>query len=399
MKSFYWRAVCVAGLIMGCVQVKAQGSYVLTNENTSAVHTFTNNLGTAQVVDGMIVFEGQLESDIAVPWGASEGTGYLLASMRLLAQIKLFDELPASNEVGNVQGAVAAFRDAPESSTGKYYAWAVTNSAPVAWVPLYQTNGVTPFAVTDGATNYITFVFNYSGTTNSPVGPVTYQISIGDTVDAQIASESQISASAETAGINGVSLLGVGGLETVASATGDPLPLSSSIGFSVYATSSGVLLILDPKHEQGTGWFMVFAKINGKWVEVGKVQSTGAGHYEFLAYPGLLQVGQYEFKVIDELGNPHALAGAIDIKTIKMDSVTMEPGVMVVTFNSEDGKEYQVLSADSLTAETWTVTTIYYPVAGGFAYGSDPFTASGTSTTIKVPRNVGKKFFKIRKTN
>ena len=400
MKNFYWQAVCVAGLVLGCVQAKAQGSYVLTNENTSAVHTFTNNLGTAQVVDGMIVFEGQLESDIAVLRGASEGTGYLLASMRLLAQIKLFDELPASNEVGNVQGAVAAFRDAPESSTGKYYVWAVTNSAPVAWVPLYQTDGVTPFAVTDGATNYITFVFNYSGTTNSPVGPVTYQVFIGAMPASQVGSLPVTSASTETAGINGVSLLGVGGLETISSASGDPVTLSSEIGFSVYATADGILLILDPVNERGPGWFTVFAKINGEWVEVGNVQSTGAGHYEFPAYPGILQVGQsYKFKVIDEEGNPHELADVVEVKTIKMDSVTMEPGVMVVTFNSEDGKEYQVFSAESLTAETWTATTIYYPVDGGFAYGSDPFTASGTSTTIKVPRNVGKKYFKIRKTN
>ncbi len=398
MKHFNWQALCVAGLVLGCVQAKAQGSFVLTNQNTSAVHTFTNSLGTASMVDGMIVFEGQLEADIAVANAPYDG--YLLANLQLLAQIKLFDELPASNEVGNVQGAVAAFRDAPESSTGKFYVWAVTNSAPITWVPLYQTDGVTPFAVTDGSTNYITFMFNYSGTTNSPVGPVTYQVLIGDTPTTQVPSLPATSASAETVGINGVSLLGVGALETVSSASGSPGPLSSSIGFSVYATANGVLLILDPVNEQGSGWFTVFAKINGVWVEVGKVQSTGAGHYEFLAYPGILQVGQsYKFKVIDEAGNPHELAGTAEVKTIKMASVTMEPGVMVVTFNSEAGKSYQVISAESPNAGTWTAATVYYPVEGGFAYGSEPFMVTGTSTTIKVPRNVNKMFFKIRKTN
>jgi len=386
--------ICLVGAMLCCLTAQAQSAYVLTDGNTSGEVTFTNSLGTAELDGTMIVFEGQLDADITV--NATAGTnGYLLASLQLLTQIKLFDELPASNEVGTAQGAVAALRDASESTTGTFYAWGSTNTVtPVMeWVPLYQSYGVTPFAVTDGSTNYITFVFNY--TSNR------YQVFIGDTPTTQVASVTVPSMTMEGKnGIAGVSLLGTGGLEAFASASGDPSPLSSSIGFSVYATANGILFILDPVGEQGSGWFTVFARINGEWVEVGKIQSDGSGHYEFLAYPGLLQIGQsYAFKVIDEIGNPHELADPVAIQSVKMESVVMKPDVMLVTFNTEPGKSYQVISAASLTSPTWTATAIYFPTAVGEGYGSEPFTAGGTSTTVRIPRNTEKAFFKIRKVN
>lgn len=384
--------ICSVVALLCCLTAQAQSAYVLTDGNTSGDVTFTNSLGTAELDGTMIVFEGQLDADITV--NATAGTNdYLLASLQLLTQIKLFDELPASNEVGTAQGAVAALRDAPESTTGTFYVWGSTNTV-MEWVPLYQSDGTTPFAVTDGSTNYITFVFNYTHDR--------YQVFIGPTPTTQVASEAVTSLTmVGENGIDGVSLLGVGGLEEFSTASGVVGPLSSTIGFSVYATADGILLILDPVNEQGSGWFTVFANIGGNWVEVGKVQADGSGHYEFLAYPGLLQVGQsYAFKVIDEIGNPHELADPVAIKSIKMESVVMEPDVMVVTFNTEAGKSYQVISAESLSAATWTASAIYFPVAGGnWGYGSEPFTAGGTSTTVRIPRNTEKAFFKIRKTN
>jgi ABC-type hemin transport system substrate-binding protein len=104
--------------------------------------------------------------------------------------------------------------------------------------------------------------------------------------------------------------------------------------------------------------------------------------------------------VIDELGNPHELGDPVEIKSIKMESVVLEPDVMVVTFNTETGKSYQVISAESVAATTWTATAIYFPTAGGnWGYGSEPFTAGSTATTVRIPRNTAKAFFKIRKTN
>jgi hypothetical protein len=385
--------IFVVSMVLCCSIARAQGAYVLTNETTSAEVIFTNSLGTATNEGTMIVFEGQLESNFKVDYARDTNSNYNLASLRLLTQIKLFDELPASNEVGTAQGAVAALRSAPESTTGTLYAWGSTNTAtPVMeWVPLLQKEGGNTFSLTDGSTNYITFVFNY--TSNR------YQVFVGEEPTAQVASAAVSSPAMDgKGGINGVSLLGVGGLSGVASASGDVVPLlSSSVGFSVYATANGILFILDPVNEQGSGWFTVYAKINGEWVEVGKIQSDGSGHYEFLAYPGLLQVGQsYAFRVIDEIGDPHNL-DSVAIKTIKMESVVMEPDVMVVTFNTEAGKSYQVISAESLTSSEWTATVIHYPTDGGWGYGSGAFTAAGTTTTVKIPRNTQKAFFKIRK--
>lgn len=399
MKSACLRAALVCGISLCLFQAKAQDSYVLTNSNTGAETTFTNTLGTASQVGNMIVFEGQLDADVPVAAGSNPSNGLYVASLQLLTQIKLFDELPASNEVGNVQGAIAALRTGV-TSFGDIYVWGSTNNI-MEWVPLYQRNTTTQFAVTDGSTNYVTFVFNYTALTSSPSGPVTYQVFIGTTPTTQQASEAVTSLTSETDGINGVSMLGVGGLEQFGTASGATGPLSSSVGFSVYATANGMLLVLDPVNEQGSGWFTVSAWINGQWVEVGKVLGDGSGHYEFYAYPGLLQVGQsYAFKVVDELGNPHVLSQPVTIKTIKMDSITMTPEYMTVTFNSEAGRQYQVVSAASLTAETWTATAVYYPMENEtWGYGSEAFTAAGSTTTIRIPRNTAKGFFKIRKTN
>lgn len=401
MKSFRLKAIVLCCALVGANLVSAQSSFVLTNGNSGTESVFTNSLGTATVVDGLIVFEGQLDSDIIVAKAVNPTTGLPVAALQLLVQIKLFDELPASNEVGQVQGAVAVLRDAPESTTGTVFAWGSTNNV-MEWVPLYQSDGMTPFSLADGSTNYITFIFNYAGVTNVPQTNVTYQVFIGDTAWTQTASDPVTTLTVETDGINGVSLLGTGALESFASASGSVGPLSSEIGFSVYATSQGVLFVLDPVNEQEVvgKYFIVKAFINGEWVEVGKVLATGAGHYEFYAYPGMLQVGQsYAFMVIDEMDNPHTLP-AVEIKTIKMDSVIMTPEYMTVTFNSEAQHQYQVISAESLTAETWTATAIYYPMSGGgWGYGSDPFTAAESSTTIRIPRSTTKGFFKIRKVN
>ena len=121
--------ICLAGAILCCLTAQAQSEYVLTDGNTANSVAFTNSLGTAALDGTMIVFEGQLDADITVD--AVAGTnGYSLASLQLLTQIKLFDELPASNEVGTAQGAVAALRDAPESTTGTFYVWGSTNTVP-----------------------------------------------------------------------------------------------------------------------------------------------------------------------------------------------------------------------------------------------------------------------------
>ena len=392
MKHAFLKTAVSLGICLGVVGVGFAETFSLTNTNTDVTHTFTNVLGTAEVVDGMIVFSGELVADFSVP-ATTNSSGKLLASVQLVTQVKLFDELPSSEEVGAVQGAVVALRNAPESENGTYYGWATGG-----WVQLTNSTTATPFAVTNNATNYITFVFDYTKQGNDPV---LYYVFIGETSSSQEDSQA-LASSTEQVGITSVSLSGEGSLQAVGSASGSPVPLSSSVGFSVYATAGGVLLLLDTQNEKGPGDITIWAKIGGEWVKVGTVQAKGEGsnHYEVLA-TSALAVGQaYEFKVIDEIGNEHKLGQPVEVKTIKMESVVMDASVIFVTFNSESGRSYQVLVADAPNAAEWVPSVVYYPTQSGEGYGSEPFTAAGNSMTIKIPRGANaseKAFFKIIK--
>lgn len=101
--------IFVVSMVLCCSIARAQGTYVLTNETTSAEVIFTNSLGTATSDGTMIVFEGRLDSDIQVTAKPGTTNNYDLAALRLLTQIKLFDELPVSNEVGAAQARLPCY--------------------------------------------------------------------------------------------------------------------------------------------------------------------------------------------------------------------------------------------------------------------------------------------------
>lgn len=398
--------VATCGLaLFYCALAQAQEVFTLTSSKTLEQVRFTNSLGTAvqETMNGMIVFEGELTATWVVPVATNPATGLALASVQLLTQVKLFDELPAANEVGNVQGAVAALRDPlPATTTGKYYAWGSTNAVPVGWVPLLQTNG-TQFAVSEGATNYLTFVFNYPTNT----GNVTYQIYVAD-VQAGVAegSKAVTSSTNATAGISGVSLLGVGGLSEASSASGPIGPLSTRVGFGIHDTASGLFMVIDTAGESGSGPIKVYAWVNGAWQLVGEVMADGSTHYEFYALPGSgLVAGQaYVFKIVDEAGNTHTYDAGLTITGTKMESVVFELNTMIVTFNTEMNHDYVVKVADSPGAPKaqWTAQYVSQNVNGTWAAYSDvPFTAGGTATSVKIPVSTDQKkaFFKVFKIN
>lgn len=162
LRNMYCWFVVVVGLMAVSPVAFAQGTYPLTDQGeTPVTRTFTNSVGTASATNGtMIVFEGQLDSSLGIEKEYNAFCDTYLASVQLLIQIKLFDELPLSNELVNVQGAVAALRDSAGSSNGTYYAWGSTNGLAMTWLQLKTTNNL-PFTVVDGGTNYVTFVFSY----------------------------------------------------------------------------------------------------------------------------------------------------------------------------------------------------------------------------------------------
>jgi hypothetical protein len=388
--------MCVLSLGL-CVGVRAQDAFPLTDVGTGETRVFTNAMGVASMDGTMIVFEGQLDSTFSVTSAYNEVSGLYLASVRLLTQIKLFDELPVSNEVGDVQGAIAALRDAPEASTGLYFAWGVSNAV-LTWVPLMSTNG-TQFAVNDGETNYVTFVFNYP----TDESPVTYQVFVGD-IDAteMEPSETLTSSTSETNGITSLSLLGVGGVQEVGSASGSPSPLSASIGLSVYYASNNVCADIYTVGERGTMPIKLYAWIDGAWVLVGTVENVyGDGDHKYhIVLTGLTPGQSYQFRVIDEVGHEFTLSQSYEVKTITIGEAVvgtvadLEMQMLTVTFNTEPGRTYQVKISPELAAPAgeWTVEDVYLDSLGEFV---SEFTATGSQTQVRIPINTYKAFFRI----
>lgn len=395
----------VAGFVLSvlaCTQVAAQGSFTLYDTHTGDPVVFTNLVGTVSSNGVLVVFEGELESLVSVPKAYNLTSDRYLASLQLLTQIRLFDELPQSNEVGTVQGAVAALRDGVGSSNGTYYVWAVTNVGLTGWTPLLSTNETpSTFPVADGETNYVTFVFSYP--TNG--SPVTYQVYLGNSGDMVMTPSSPVtSPTGETNGINSVSLLGQGGLMEIGTASGSPSPLSTAVDFSVYATTNGVRIEISTVNEEGAGTITVYALINGVWTPIGTVEADGSNRYYL--YTTGLQVGQsYWFKVVDEANHTHTSTSAIEVKTIKMEAVAMTLDAMRVTFNTEYGRKYQVKVGGSLSkpVSEWATesVSVYNPVSDTWSpYSSEPFMAGpGLQTVIQIPIHMSqtnaKAFFKV----
>lgn len=400
----------LAGSVLGalalllCHQVSAE-TYVLTNTvNSSQSVTFTNTTGAAYSTNGtMVVFEGQLDADWSVPKSLDPTSGKYLASVQLLTQIKLYDELPASNDVGSVQGAVVALRDSAGSSNGTYYVWGVTNGNVLAWMPLLSTNG-TAFTVVEGATNYITFVFSYPATAD----PVQYKVFIG-AGDTGIMNPSVwiTSPTTETSGITSVSLVGSGTLEQVAATSGSAVSLSSSISFDVYYASNTVFGVITTQSEQGTNPITVYAYINGQWVAVGSFTPQGEGSHTY-CFPltGLVPGQSYKFKVVDEEGHEFYSTDSQLVRTITIGdsyvsmAADLQMRMMNVTFNTEKGKWYQVrVSSDlSASADQWTVENVrhYKTSTGSFGSLTNEFSAGdGDQSVIQIPVNKDKAFFKI----
>jgi hypothetical protein len=400
-RKFALHVVCVvAGLI--CSRSVALDTYTLADTGTAGDRVFTNTVGTSSSDGTLIVFEGELESFIDVPKSFNLTSGLYLASLQLLAQIRLFDELPVSNEVGTVQGAVAAIRDGVGLTTGTYYAWGLSNGAPT-WVQLMTTN--TPpaaIAVNDGETNYVTFVFSYPEIS----GPVSYKVYIGDSEDQVMESSEWVdSPTTVVDGISSVSLVGVGGIEEVGSASGSTGPLSTSVDFSVYATTNGVRVEVYTVNENGSGAISVYAQINGEWTLIGTIPAekvVGSGSNKYTLYVTGLEVGQsYMFKIVDEANHTHTSTTAIEVKSIKMDAVTMTLDTMRVTFNTEYGQKYLVKVSEDLAAPIglWSTEFVsrYDAATGNWSvYTNVPFMAGpGLQTVIQIPMSKNKAFFKV----
>ncbi len=388
MKNTAMFRLLVSTVFLASLCSLAEDTFLVTNNNTSAVHSFTNTSGTASVVDGMIVFEGELTADLSVP-SAYDGNGILLASVQVLVQVKLFDELPSAEDVGTVQGAVLALNDDPDdpdSTTGTYYAWG-TNG----WVQL--TNSVTDelYATAKNATNIITFIFNYS------TDPITYQMNIGTTSASDELSQVITSTETTGSGITSISLSGSGSLDLdgVSSASGSTAPLSLGMSISVYYASNSVWATVSTVGENGNDTIEIFVKVGDAWEPVGEIIPCGEGaHVYTVELNGLVPGESYMFMIKDEEGHEFYLSDPLQVKVIMVGEMVMvtemEMKKLAVTFNTEVGRRYRVKVSDSLTSGEWTVEEVY--IDGAF---TNVFMASENQTQIRIPINKNKAFFRI----
>ena len=388
----------ITGLCFLSLQAVAQVTFTMNDAGTGAPRTFTNSLGTASYTNGTcVVFEGQLDASLNVTNAYNAFNNKYLASVQLLVELKLFDELPAAGDVGtNVQGAVAALRDSVGSSNGTYYVWGSTNAVPMTWLKL--TNDThTAFSVREGDTNYISFVFSYPLS-----GSATYQVFLGDAADQDRYASAPVTSLTLSNGISSVSLLGAGVVQSVGTASGSPSPLSSAISLSVYYASNSVCADVYTVNEKGTNPIKLYAWINGSWVLVGTVNSVfgdGDSHKYHILLSGLVAGQSYLFKVEDEVGHIFEMASPLQVETITVDRAIMELSMQMlnVTFNTEPGRNYQVKVNQDLAAPAnqWTVEDVSQYKGSSWGALTNVFMAGGTQTNIRIPVNKTKAFFKI----
>jgi len=350
--------------------------------------------GTLVSTNGIvIVFEGQLTFETNITAVADDGR--MLASTQLYVQMKLFDALPAVEAFTNAQAAVLGVFDNGSSTVGTLYALSGSGAA-ASWQQL--TNSAAPIAVYEGATNLITVVLRYPGVDYTSYE---YTVALSTPVDpAQTVSQLLTSPVSTENGITGLSVVGEGGLVSVASTAGDPAPLSARVDFSIYQSADGLFLVdIYTVDENGAGSLDVYAWIDGQWLLIGTAGAVGSGsnHYQFTV-SGLTVGASYLFKVVDEEGRAHLSNGAIEVKSLVMDAVQLNLETFVIEFNSEAGRSYRVLIASDVAAPAadWTVEDVQVNGDQGWSQAMETFQGSaGGRTQIRVPKNRVKAFFRI----
>ncbi|MFA7172003.1 MAG: hypothetical protein WC340_01095 [Kiritimatiellia bacterium] len=389
--------VVLSAMMIGVVTVALGVTVKIPDTYDQAVtNDFVVASGTQLSTNGvLVVFEGELflETNLTA---VVDGQGRKLASAQMYVQMKLFDALPDADAFTNAQAAVLAVFNASSPTEGTLYA--LSGSNPSSWQQLLNTNNSAPIAVSQGATNLITFVLRYPG-----VGYTNYEYTVNlSTPDAPTQTASQVFTSpvSTKTGITKLRMVGEGALASVTSIAGDPSPLSTSVDFSVYQSADGQFLVdIYTVDENGTDDLTVDVWIDGKWTLIGTAKAVGNGchHYQFTV-SGLIVGESYYFRVIDEEGRKHLSNSAIEVKSIVMNAVRLELETFVIIFNSEDNRPYKLLIASDVAApiKEWTAVNVQVYVDNKWSVPRDTFQGvDGGRTQIRVPKNGKKAFFKV----
>ncbi len=166
-------------------------------------------------------------------------------------------------------------------------------------------------------------------------------------------------------------------------------PLSAALDVSIYATATGVVIELWTTDEEGVGDVVVFALIDGRWTEVGRLKSKdlvgrGSNRYEIPAVN--LEPGRsYYLRVIDEVGNVHVSSVPVPVRAIRMEALRLDRETLTLRFNTEPGRSYAVEASTDM--RTWVREPASHLTAAGWSgYATAPFVAApGGTTEIRVP--------------
>ncbi|MDA3926729.1 MAG: GEVED domain-containing protein [Kiritimatiellae bacterium] len=208
----------------------------------------------------------------------------------------------------------------------------------------------------------------------------------------------------------------VSGYGVLAANSGEPLNfgyldhlLSTQIDLKVYEAGNGKVMIeIYTVNENGNNDIEIYAIMDGDWVMVAMVPSEqveGTGSHLYTVEAAGLTPGQsYMFKIVDESGHTFYTDTAIEVALMQLRalSTSLDPEYFTMKFNTEPSAEYVLKVSSSLAADAeWTTeyVQIVHPL---FPNGVSSFTqriqgAPEGTTTLRVPRNRDKAFFKIIK--
>ena len=185
--------------------------------------------------------------------------------------------------------------------------------------------------------------------------------------------------------------------------------LSTRISLEVYtADDDKVMIELSTVNENGNNDIEIYALINGEWKMVAAVPSeqiVGFGSNTYTVEAVGLTPGQsYMFRVVDECGHLFETDTSIEVASahLRAVSTSLEPESFTMTFNTSSYSWYMLMVSESLSGDAGWSSEYVQVVHPAFPDGVSDYTlmiqgAPGGSTTLRVPRNRDKAFFKLIK--
>jgi hypothetical protein len=391
-KAIFFAVLFTAGF--ACAEtVSVDDSY------SSATHTFTVADGTSVTTqDVFIVFSGELinEADVTA---SDDGDGRYLASIQLYLEMELFEGAPDPSVYDTAQAGVIALLNESSTTEGTLYGLTRDTSNDLVWEQLLDDSN-NPIPINVGTTNVLTIILRYPDGNSYTDYEYVVTLAPADDPSSSISSQNITSPDTGDTGINSVQLVGDGSLTTYSSTSGDPAPLSAQIDFSVYYSNGEFLVNIFTVDENGSGELEVWAEIDGSWVLLGSVQAIGYDNNQYQLVVSGLSVGEsYRFRVIDEEDQIHTSFGAIEVKSIQMQAVTLDMDTFSIRFNSESGKRYKVVTSADMNKPVaeWSVSEVQVYGPNGWTDFVPEFQGVPESdqTVVRVPRTSDAAFFKV----